>query len=648
VSIALLIGSICFFAAVTVAEANPATVYEVSIYSGTPLLFWLGIAVSLSAGIAALVLATTWIQWAGGLVLTGLSMLSVPALPLVRGYFFYGLGDALRHLGNIRGLLTGEAGFFAEVYPGAYSFSAFLSAFSGIPLEQSMLVAVFITSVLYVVFVVLCVRAILPRRRAVAIAALSAVMFLPLNHVSFHPHFHTFSMATFLTPILLYVVIKHITDRGADETIPRRLSSTDFGFAVAAVAIVFYHPQVALNVIIVLGAIAAIQRLDGRYFSNTVLASSPPVYGQLLFLVGFFALWNLQHQEIFLMASNLLDSLNGWLLGTEQAGQVVTQRTDSAQSVGLSIPELFAKLFLVPAFYAVVAGAVIVINLFSDVFSEKSRIITTTFSLAGIVLGIYSLAHFVGDASGYFFRHTGFGMVLVTILAGIGLTKAGDHVDELRPSPSRLVKMVAIAGIVIALALSILVVFPSPYISQPTQHVSEQMYTGHEAAMEYRVEGTAVASARKDPRAYWRAKRVDISRSLGWGVPPEALPSDLRRFRGSDYPTREFYYYIHTEQNRQEEVVGYKGIRYNESDFTGVGETPGVSQIITNGRVDVYQVKYGDGPIIGDPRIASPDPSLDRTATSPQRGVAASALDRPTTTSRCLLSDRSVRAGAAA
>ncbi|OYR38133.1 hypothetical protein DJ82_12725 [Halorubrum sp. Ib24] len=622
VSVALLIGSACFFAAVTVAEANPAAGYEVSIYRSTPLIFWIGIAVSLLTGIGALALGTSLIQWAEGIVLTGLSMLSVPALPLIRGYFFYGLGDGLRHLGRARGLVTGEVEFFDTVYPGAYSFSGFLSVFSGISLEQSMLFVAFAASALYVVFVVLCVRTILPGRRAVAIATLSALMFLPINHISFHPHFHTFSMATFLTPILLYVVIKHITDRGADETIPRRLSSTDLGFAVTALAIVLYHPQVALNVIIVLGAIAVIQKLNGRLIADNALSSSPPVYGQLLFLVVFFALWNFQHDAVFRMSSFLFSSVNGWLLGTEQAGQIVTQRTESANTVGLGIGELFVKLFLVPAFYALVAGAVVVTNLLSDQFDEKSRIITTTFSLAGVGLGIYSLAHFVGEVSGYFFRHIGFGMVLVTILAGIGLTKAGAHVDELHSSPSRAVKMITVIGLVTMLVLSVLMVFPSPYLNQPSQHVSEQTYLGHETAMEYRADGAALASPRSDPRRYSTAMGLDVAWGLGWAVPPDALPSDLRRFRGNNFPTREFYYYIQTDQDKQEELIAYGGIRYEESDFTGVDETVGVSQIITNGETEVYHVKY-DEQTVENPQIRSPELSSDQATKPPQRGVNA-------------------------
>jgi hypothetical protein len=623
VSIALLVGTLCFLAAVTVAEANPAVGYEVSIYDSTPLFFWASIGVALLAGVAALVLERSWIQWAGGLALTGLSMLSVAALPLIRGYYFYGISDGLRHLGKVRQFASGEMSFFEEVYPGAYSFSSFLSAFSGVSIEQSMLLVVFVMMVIYVIFITLCVRAILPGRRAIKIAAVSALMLLPLNQISFHPHFHTFSMASFFTPVLLYIVIRHITDHGADETIPGRLSSTDIGFVVTAVAIVFYHPQTTVSVVIILGTIAAIQHGCSRWFPDTKLASSPPVYGQLLFLMAFFALWNLQHDVVFNASSNLLDSLNGWILGTEQAGEVVTERAGSAESVGLGIGELFVKLFLVPTFYVLAAGASVAAGLFSEKSDGEGPMITMTFSLAGVALGVFSLAHFVGEMSGYFFRYLGFGMVLVTIVAVVGLTKAGDHIDELRPSLARLVKMVAVVGLVVALTLSILMVFPSPYVSLPTHHVSEQTYTGHETTMEYRAEGAALASARSGPLPYADAMARDLDPRLAWGVPSEALPSDLRRFRGNDFATREFYYYIQTDQNELKEMVAYGGLRYDESDFRGVGETVGVSRVITNGPVNVYHVEYADGPVIGDPQIASPELPTDRSAGDPQSGVTA-------------------------
>jgi len=141
--------------------------------------------------------------------------------------------------------------------------------------------------------------------------------------------------------------------------------------------------------------------------------------------------------------------------------------------------------------------------------------------------------------------------------------------------------------------------------------------------MEFRADGAALASTRSDPRRYATAMGRYLDPRLAWGVPPEALPSDLRRFRGDDFPTREFYYYVQTETDERREAVAYRGLRYDESDFTGVGETVGVSRIMTNGPVEVYHVRYDDGPVIGDPRLASPEPPLERRAGAPRSEVTA-------------------------
>jgi hypothetical protein len=412
-------------------------------------------------------------------------------------------------------------------------------------------------------------------------------------------------MTTFFTPVLLFVVFKHLTARAADGTLPGRFSSTDLGFAVLGTAALFYHPQATTNILLIMGTIAVTQFVGNRYSENA-LSRSPPVYGQLLFLLVIFTAWNVQDQAIFSMSSNMTKALTGLFLGTAQGGQIVAERVDSAQSVGLGVAELFTKLFSVQAVFGLAALGTVVAKLRGDYFDEKSEAIITALAVSGVVFSVYALAHFVGEMSGYFFRHFGFGMMLVTILAAVGLTRAGDYVDGLSPALARSVRIAAGVGIVVCLILSALVIFPSPYLSLPTEHVSEQQYTGHADAMEYRVGGAAVASTDANPRRYAAAEGSYLDPRLAWGVPPEALPSDLRRYRGDDYPEQEFYYYIQSELDKDRELVAYRGIRFTEQDFTGVGTTSGVSRVITNGRVDVYYVEYGDGPVIDTRRIESP------------------------------------------
>lgn len=593
--IALLIGTLCFLIAVSAANAAPATGTEVSIYAGTPVLFWAGIGIALLVGLFTLAFAVSWTQWAGGLALSGLSVLAVVALPLVRGYFFYGLSDSLRHLGAARRLTTGDLGFFEIVYPGAYAYSGFLAVLSGIPLERAMLFVVFSMMVLFVVFGTLCVRTIVPRRRAVAVAGVSMLLFLPVNQISLHPHFHTFSLTTFFAPVLLFVVIRHLTADTADSTLPGRLSSTDLGFGVGAFAVVLYHPLAATDLLIVMGAIVAIQWVGRRMFSGSLLARSPPLYGQFLFLLVVFAVWSGQQDAAFSHSTNIVEALTGFVSGTADAGQDVTQRTESAESVGLGIGEIFVKLFLVKAFYVLVAAAVVLANLRSRYLEDESSTVTTAFSVSGIALGAFALVTFVGDINEYFFRHIGFGMILVGTLAPIGLTKLIDAVEGRSLGLGVTLKAVGMAALVVGVALSMLVMFPSPYIAQPTQHVSEQQYEGHVTAIEYRSEGAALSSGRGGPRRYATAMGDYLDPRLSWKTPPEALPGELRRYRGNDFPTADFYYYIQTEHAERKELVAFRGIRYNAADFRDVDRTNGVSRIMSNGEVDVHYVEYDDG-----------------------------------------------------
>lgn len=606
--VGLLIGVLGFLIAVSAAKSAPATGTEISIYAGTPLLFWIGIGVALSVGVITLVFAASWTQWAGSLALSGLSVLAIVALPLLRGYFFYGLSDSLRHLGAARQLVTDDLAFTEIVYPGSYAYSGFLAALSGIPLERAMLFVVFSMMVLFVVFGTLCVRTIVPDRRAVAVAAVSMLLFLPLNQISLHPHFHTFSMTTFFAPVLLYVVIRHLTAETADSTLPGRLSSTDLGFGVGAIAIVLYHPLAATDLIIVLGAIVAIQWIGRRAFPGMLLARSPPLYGQFLFLVVVFAVWNGQQDAAVRHSSNIVDALNGWITGAALPGEDITQRTESAESVGLSVTEIFVKLFLVKVFYVLVAAAVVLANLRSTYFEDGSSTVTTAFSVSGIALGVFALVTFIGPINEYFFRHIGFGMILVGTLAPIGLTRVIEEVERLSPGLEVSLKAVGIVALVIGVTLSMLVIFPSPYIAQPTQHVSEQQYEGHVTAIEYRAEGAALSSGRGGPRRYAKAMGVYLDPRLSWKTPPEALPGELRRFRGNDFPTADFYYYIQTEHAERKELVAFRGVRYDAADFRDVDRTTGVSRVMSNGEVDVHYVEYADGPTFTPARLEPAEP----------------------------------------
>lgn len=596
----VLLGGLALIGAILVAHATPASGYEVNIYTATPALYWVGIGITLLCSIVVLTAHTESVQWAGAAVLAAIAGLSVAALPLIRGYYYYGLGDPLGHLGKAHNLLDGTFTFFTDYYLASHVFSNVLAVMGGAEPRRAMMLFVFLTLTLFVLFSTLSVRAILPTRTATGIALLSALMFLPINHVGLGPMFHTYSITTFFFPFVMYILLKHITSDGRDPTLAWGVSATDLGFLFAGLSLNFFHPQVAANVIILMGSIVFAQVVARRWYPNSLFGSSKPLYGQFLVLTFVFLAWNLQFSALFDLSGTLYQSVLGLLGGSEQAGAIVNDRAASAEGTGTSIYMLFLNLFLVQAFYAVVAILVVCAKLlgFIQNRSPESDVTVQAFSISGISLAVFFLFHFIGSVSGYFFRHLGFGIVLATVVAVIGLASATRSLSYLRrrtkQSLGGLLRGIAIVLVVLTLVHSIAVVYPSPFISLPSSHVSEQQYVGHNTGIEYAADHAAFASPRAPPDRESEASGRDVDNRLMWGVEAEAMNSQsgLRDVRKHYWPQKDYYYFFVSETDRQRETVAYNEYRYSTRSFKSVSRQEGASRVFSNGEVEMYQVLY--------------------------------------------------------
>lgn len=598
----LVIGNLAFVVAVYSAYSSPATGYEVNIFAATPLLFWVGVCVALVSALWVVTFARERVPWLGGFGLATLAGLSIPALPLVRGYYFYGQSDPLFHLGWAKQLQRGSMGFFDLLYPASHTFAAVLSVLSGVTTERSMLLLVFTLTCLFVAFTVLTIWTLLPNRTAVTIALVSSLLFLPINHIGFESSFKTYSLATLFFTFTMYLFVKHLCSNGRDPTLPGRLSATDLGFLFGGVTIIFYHPQVAANIIVFLGTLAVTHLLVSRKYPSSLLAHSKPVYGQVLVLTVVFFAWNVHHTALFDLTGSLYESLQGLFLGSEQAGEIVSDRAKSAEGAGTSIVAIFVKIFLLQAVYVLVAAGVVAGRQLGvlERNDTDADVVVEAFAVAGIVTAVFFLSHFVGNLSNYFFRHVGFGMVVASVVAIIGLYRLTSIGQRYSLSVRRTLKTGAVVLMVVVIALSLAAFFPSPYVSLPTSHVSEQQFTGHATAFEHSVEGAAYAAPRTGPQRYYDARGTHMDNRLQWSVTAEDMRSDLRGVRLHDYPTKDFYYLFVTETDRKRELVAYNGLRYGHEAFASVSEQEGVSRIYSNGEVNVYQVLYSspedDGP----------------------------------------------------
>jgi hypothetical protein len=151
--------SLCL--ATIIAWSRPATGYEPSIYSGTPVSFWVGILIALTVAVAASFCPNRTHRVAG-VALAGMSIITVVALPIIRGYYWVGEGDSLTHIGFALDIQNGLLPLQGFRYPAVHTIGVLTSDVTGVSLFQSFLLVIPIFVLLFFLFVPLAVRELVP------------------------------------------------------------------------------------------------------------------------------------------------------------------------------------------------------------------------------------------------------------------------------------------------------------------------------------------------------------------------------------------------------------------------------------------------------------------------------------------------------
>lgn len=674
--------SIGFFAlagAVLAAYRSPANGYELSIYQATPAAFWIGLTIVALVMLGVAVYGDRLLSLA--LLLGGGGAAAFAGLPLIRSYYFYGRMDSLIHLGWTRAIDAGGLLPSDLIYPGGHMVSLVLAKAAGVQITRAMQLVVFLFVLAFLLFIPLCVWMLVPDRRALALGAFSGFMFLPINNVSTHFHFHTYSLTTLFVPFVLYLLFKHLlgtriplaADRRRSDggTWPasrrRREQAIGFGFLpfdtsatsyllpIATTALVLFHPQVALNVLIIFGTIAVVQVGYRRLRPDARISGYRIVYVQAAFLLLFFVAWNSTHGTMLMRTfDQLTNSVVGFLVGSADAAQNVQSQGGSADSIGVSIWELFVKLFAVEFAYVVLASGLVLAKVtgrlgsLDDAVDRRpsgdpdagSGVISLLF-YSGLALIPFFGLHFVGQVSTYFFRHLGFSMVLVTILGAVALyyllfcVGSADGRQKIvsgrrRPASSRLLGRISgglralgrsgrplvVVVAVLVLALSLATVYPSPTIYLPGQHTPEAEMSGYEATFASQATGTPVwfTGVREGPSRYeaalygaesapWERQVRPEPRSSGHV--PEAAMLDGLSAHYRDHPepdVRRDQYLAVSTADREREVTAYRELRYSAESFEAIDAQPGVGRIRDNGEFTLYYVDVPDERTGGDDR----------------------------------------------
>lgn len=595
----LAIGFVAVAVGTVIAWQTPPTAYEVSIYAATPLPFWIGVSIGFLS--AALVTLKSCHDGTAGLAV-GLGLMTtivIGSLPVVRNYRFYGRADPMTHLGWATEMLTGRMRFGDIFYPGGHSTTALLTDVMEVPIERGMLLVGALYFALYALFIPLTARALFCNNKTTVIAAFSSYMILPINQISNGLFFHTYSMATLFFPVFMYILVKHLKSHDGDGSLFYTIDSWNILLVLSGIALIFIHPQLSLNILILLGILVVLHGIL-RHYQNSFVSDLRSVTGIFVILSVIWIVWVLQFDTPLIVGERVLLSTYDAMFGATQAGESVSGQVDSARSVEATLLELIVKLFLMPAVYCVLASLTVILSLWgshreankqdqSSHVDPHSRSIIMYFGFSGLVLGPFFLAHFLGPISHLFFRHYGFFMLFAVVLGAVTIHRLGELIPggrwQMISTP------VVISLLVIALALSLSTVFASPYIYSGSHHVSDQHLNGYETAIEYSSDEVQWSGIRKAPYREFDALVPNmgaVERSRLSVAGSTSGNKDLQILLSREIAEARYLPVSKVDVDR--EVIAYRELRYSEESFELIGKQTGVHHIQDNGEFDLYYV----------------------------------------------------------
>lgn len=574
---------------ILVAHGEPARGYETSIYAATPWLTWalFGIALLLAL-VAGLFWSTTWQRYLA-IGLGSTTMTAIVMLPLIRGYRYLGHADSLTHLGWAKDMLNGVIGPFNLFYPGLHSWALSIASLSGLSLTRAFLVMVGALFVAFLVFVPLTVRAVTEDEDAIILSAIAAWLVMPMNQIATTLLPHTNSLTLLFVPVLIFAFVIYVRRTGSPR-VARITTQSGLLLPILGAGLILFHPQHALNVIVLFIAVSMVQLLGGRWRIPEIGSSHRALYVQTGLLMVLFAVWIGTH-TVFQRA--LAATLNGLFSAEVGATSTVAQRGTSLTDIGASLPEVFAKLFLVSAVFGLLV-AWFAAAVFTDrvTVRQETRRFVTYLTAGFLPLSAIFLIYFAGTPK-MSFRQLGFLYVLVTLASGVAIVHAGSTVTRFRGTDGRTVQFAVVIVLAASLLLTVATMFPSPFIYSASSQVTDQQLAGYELAFDHR-DGTVPYAAmrsivgRYGDSAYGSVANAgtDYDGSGEGFVDAEAFSSGRLEEGYTERP----YYLVVTEYDVERQVVVYKELHYTRGGLEALDAQPSVDLAQSNGEVELYVV----------------------------------------------------------
>lgn len=585
--VAIILANLCIALGIFFARVTPARHYEISIYQGTPNLTWLLFATATILSVWIAIQERSWIRWFGVITVNFLAI-TLLLLPIIRGYFGYGLGDSPTHLGWVKDILEGGVNPWELRYFIHHIETAIIHNITDISVHH----ALYITSI-SIILVLLTIAPlfgfILTREEDGAIiTSLSACTLFPIiNAGAGHVNPQPTAQAAFYLILPIYLFHRSMSQTNRYSIL----------LIVTTVVLLFMHPHRIIHLLIYIGGVMIVVSYIGYNtgdYSHTKKSSIFFVFVTLIFWSRTLnALPRELTNNIFVLISSFTALFNPEASNRQGEASKPQGSTETIMDIiatlDISLFDLYLRIFLVPSIYA--TTTIIALGIwFQYRLKDKSSSLAQVITGTALQIPFFALA----VSMGIFLPMRNLPQILVlgviTGAVGIYYIFYKTHIHHIPKS-----KTILTVIIVLFIFISAVSIFPSPYILKPNQQITESSYTGYETSFSYRGSNSYYSTLRIPASRYKHmiygteaSRSINISGSKPQLPRQSFVPNNMaNQDLSAEYPQGQFISIIELEAVYYKEILNY---RHNMADFIYIETTQDADKVYDNNNLVVYNI----------------------------------------------------------
>lgn len=584
-----------------IAHESPAIGYESSIYESTPIIVWFSLITSAVLGITVVIfqIANKQIENIklifGFFLIYSVYIISL-SLFIIRGYYGWALfGDPASHIGNINDILINGHISTNLFYPIAHIFTAQIYLLSNLDIRILYQLVPLFFGILYVPFMYIFAKSILPNKNQVLIATIASCTFIIGWYLNFTPN----GLSNLFLPLFLYIFIN-------------TQKQNDYKWRILLLIVIFlyplFHPVPTLFIIILILSSPISFKLFSsvrRYYATSSVNHynyNIPNFKSILFI--FLFVWGITWISSYSIWEGTIHNFYVLVIGNSSSNiEGAIKDLNTAQGFGYSVTTYIVKSFgsvFIYFFISILCLPIILKKMASGSDKYLNYLLQfygTLFATILVILSLYGLNMAFGPL-----RMIIYITIISTIFVGFFLDWA---IDKGKVQNKRWISKVVIVGTIILLVgifiNGTLLLYPSSYRLEANLQTTEKYFEGMSHFFGNRNISMEITGYYINPYGFSRLLSIPQKdmQSIHSRIPPDILVpyhfgyqnhSSLSEY----YVNKNDLYLAITEQDKiiaKDAFPEIASFRWTLNDFEQLNFDSGLNKIYSNQGFDLYYIK---------------------------------------------------------